>query len=161
MRYGFPKGKPYFGETDLEGAIREVNEKNYQVTVLITETFFSIDFQGAEECGVEKELITQHIDYGSRIRRNVYMKSMNTSVEHYYYVVPVPNKEIDFKPQQGEIEVRFRLFPLSRKSLDFVLLGSFHIGCRMVAGQYAAMLLEVCSGPNRNIPSERLYGLVQ
>ena len=55
----------------------------------------------------------------------------------------------------------FRLCRLSRKSFDFVLLNSFHVSYRLAAGQYAAMLLGVCSGPNRNLRRKLLYVLVQ
>ena len=57
--------------------------------------------------------------------------------------MPVPNKEMEFKPQQGEIEVRIRLFLIPKNLLDFVLLDLFHIDCPMAVGQYATMLVDV------------------
>ncbi|CAF1045026.1 unnamed protein product [Rotaria sordida] len=81
IQYGYAKGKIELGGTIWDCAARE----------------------GAEELGLDAKIIYNLIKHSQPIKKNVFNVLENSSIEHYYFIIPVPNKNIDLIPNEEEI----------------------------------------------------------
>ncbi|CAF2648762.1 unnamed protein product [Rotaria sp. Silwood2] len=87
IQYGYAKGKIELGETVWDCAARE----------------------GAEELGLDAKIIYNLIKYSQPIRKNVFNVVENSSIEHYYFIIRVPNKNMVLMPNEKEIHVNIHI----------------------------------------------------
>ncbi|CAF4834779.1 unnamed protein product, partial [Rotaria sp. Silwood1] len=81
IQYGYAKGKIEHGETIKDCAARE----------------------GAEELGLDAKIIYNLIQYSQPIKKNVFNVLENSWIEHYYFIIRLPNKNIHLMPNEKEI----------------------------------------------------------
>ncbi|CAF3900354.1 unnamed protein product, partial [Rotaria sordida] len=81
IQYGYAKGEIELSETIWDCAARE----------------------GAEELGLDAKIIYNLIKHSQPIKKNVFNVLENSSIEHYYFIIRVPNKNIDLIPNEEEI----------------------------------------------------------
>ncbi|CAF1411192.1 unnamed protein product [Adineta steineri] len=79
--YGYPKGKIEIGETKWQCALRETSE----------------------ELGYDMEFRENDINDEEAILKNVGNPFDNSTIEHYYFIVPGVPKDIHFKLNQTEV----------------------------------------------------------
>ncbi|CAF1564952.1 unnamed protein product [Rotaria sp. Silwood1] len=105
IQYGYAKGKIEHGETVKDCAARE----------------------GAEELGLDAKIIYNLIQYSQPIKKNVFNVLENSWIEHYYFIIRLPNKNIHLMPNEKEIHVNiYTILHLIEKSYNHGFLFMKH-----------------------------------